>query len=81
MKTVKTKFKYADDATRIYSFDCVDSLAADVKGKIQAVNASLSGGTAGGLSSFFVSDAGANFVIIDGATIESSYVVPVEIAP
>jgi len=80
-KTIKTKFKYTDDSTRIYAFDCEDSLAAGVKSKILAINGSLTGGTAGGLSSFFVSDAGANFSIIDGATIESSTVVPLTIAP
>lgn len=81
MKTVKAQFKYADDSTRLYSFDCMDSLAAGVKGKIKAINASLTAGTAGGLSSFFVSDAGANFVIIDGATLESVYSEPITIEP
>ncbi len=78
---VKMKFKYADDATRIYAFDCDDSLVTGVSTKIKAVNSSLSAGTAGGLSSFFVSDAGSNLVVIDGATIESATVVPIEIAP
>ena len=80
-QTIKTKFKYADDSTRIYAFDCEDSLVAGVKLKILAINESLIGGTDGGLSSFFVSDAGENFVLIDGATIESSTVVPLIIAP
>lgn len=81
MKTVKTKFKYADDSTRIYDFDCEDSLESGVKGKILAINASLQASTDGGLSTFFVSDAGQNFVIIDGATVTSSSVVPLTIAP
>lgn len=81
MKTVKTKFKYADDTTRIYAFDCADSLAAGVKPKIMAINSSLSAGTDGGLSSFFVSDAGENFVQISGATLESSTSTPITIAP
>lgn len=81
MKTVKTKFKYNDDTTRIYAFDCADSLAAGVKPKILAINSSLSAGTDDGLAEFFVSDAGENFVQISGATIESSTSVPVAIAP
>lgn len=81
MQNVKMRFKYADSSTRLYDFDCEDSLAADVKLKIKAVNSSLNAGTAGGLSSFFVSDGGENFVIIDGATMESSYSEPLTIAP
>ncbi len=81
MRTVKTKFKYADDSTRIYTFDCEDSLAPDVKDHILEINASLQASTDGGLASFFVSDNGDDFVIISGATIESSESVPIEIAP
>ena len=81
MKDVKMRFKYADDSTRLYSFDCDDSLAAAVKFKIINVNDSLQASTDGGLSSFFVSDNGSNFVLIDGATIESSSSVPIAIAP
>lgn len=81
MQTVKTRFKFEDDTTRLYSFDCDDSLAADVKQKIKSINTSLIGGTDGGLAEFFVSDAGEDFVLIDGATIESSTVEPLIIAP
>lgn len=81
MKTVKTRFLYADSDTRLYSFDCEDSLAPDVKDNIKAINSSLKAGTADGLEDFFVSDAGEDFVLIDGATIESSTVTPLTIAP
>lgn len=70
MKTVKTKFGYADDTSRVYSFDVEDSLSAGVKPKILGINESLAAGTAGGLSSFFVSDSGANFLKITEASIE-----------
>lgn len=81
MRTVKAKFKYADDTTRLYSFDCDDSLASAVKSRIIMINDSLEASEAGGLESFFVSDTGANFVLISGATVESSEVVPLTIAP
>lgn len=81
MKTVKTQFKYADDTTRLYAFDCEDSLVAGVKPKVLAINDSLQGGTDGGLSTFFVSDAGENMAQISGVTIESSISTPVTIAP
>jgi len=81
MRTVKTRFKYEDDSTRLYSFDCDDSLAAGVKAKIIAINDSLEASTAGGLESFFVSDNGDNLVLIDGATIESVVSTAVIIAP
>lgn len=81
MKTVKTKFLYADAGTRLYSFDCEDSLAADVKQKIKSINTSLIGGTDGGLSTFFVSDSGANLSIVESATIESILYEPLTIAP
>ena len=81
MVDVKMRFKYANADTRLYSFDCQDSLAADVKSKIKAVNTSLQGGTDGGLSTFFVSDSGSNLALIDGATLESIFSDPITIAP
>lgn len=81
MKTVKTQFKYVDDTTRLYAFDCEDSLSADVKDKILAINASLAASTDGGLADFFVSDEGEKMVQISGATIESSISTPITIAP
>lgn len=80
-RTVKTQFKYADNSTRLYNFDVEDSLAAAVKMRIINVNESLQGGTSGGLDSFFVSEGGASMVVISGATIESSVVEPLTIAP
>ena len=55
---LQLKFGYeATDFTRIYEFDVDDSVApADIVTAIQAVNASLSGGTADGLDTFFLSD-------------------------
>jgi len=81
MKVVKTRFVYGDSTDRIYAFDCEDSLVSAVSGKIEGINSSLSAGTAGGLSSFFVSDSGASFLKISSATVESSSVVPVSIRP
>jgi len=81
MRTVKTRFKYDDDSTRLYAFSCEDSLASGVKAKILAINDSLEASTAGGLESFFVSDNGDNLVLIDGATIESVVSTAIIIAP
>ena len=70
--TVKLTFGYGNNSaqTRQYSFgDVADSLIADVKDNILAVNASLTGGTAGGLSSFFIDDDGNNFTGITAAQI------------
>ena len=81
MRDVKLRFKYADNSTRLYSFECEDSLAANVKYNIIDINDSLEASTDGGLSSFFVSDSGENFVLISGATVESSVSEPITIAP
>jgi len=81
MMTLKTRFKYEDDDTRLYAFDVDDSLAATTKLKILAINTSLEADTADGLESFFVSEGGANLVLIDGATLESVVSTPVIIAP
>ena len=57
-KTLKMTFGYGEDqeSTRSYNFTVEDSLAADCKDKIKAINTSLAAGTAGGLSSVFISD-------------------------
>ena len=72
---LKLTFGYEDtDYTRIYAFDVADSIdataAASMKAAVKAVNASLTAGTAGGLSSFFVSDEGDNFTLITDAQLE-----------
>lgn len=81
MQTLKMKFKYEDDETRIYAFDCEDSLAAAAKPKILSINQSLDAGTDDGLSAFFVSDYGESLVQISGATLESETSTPISIAP
>ena len=45
------------DFTRIYRFDVDDTIAtADIVSGVEAINASLSAGTADGLDEFFVAD-------------------------
>lgn len=55
---LKMTFGYKDtDFTRNFTISNVDdSLTSGIKSKILAVNASLSGGTSGGLDTFFRSD-------------------------
>ena len=59
-KTLKMTFGFGEeqDSTRNYTFTVADSLAAACKDKIKGINTSLAGGTAGGLSSFFLADNG-----------------------
>ena len=67
-RTCKLTFGYADsDQKRQYAFDIASSLRSGVKAGVKAVNQSLAAGTAGGLSSFFVSDEGDNFTMITAA--------------
>lgn len=56
--TVKFTFGYSDtDFKREYKLNVADSVAsADIKSAILGLNASLAGGTAGGLSAFFIAD-------------------------
>lgn len=56
--SVTLTFGYKDtDFTRQYKFNNVENAAlSSVKANVLAFNASISGGTAGGLSSFFISD-------------------------
>lgn len=57
---IKLTCGYKDtDFTRKYTITGVDSLSADketVRGKVQAINGSLEGGTSDGLDTFFRSD-------------------------
>lgn len=56
--TVKMKLSYKNtDFTRQMTIgDVADSVLADVDTKIEAINSSLEGGTAGGLETFFIAD-------------------------
>jgi len=68
MAKVQLTFSYADTTfERMYEMEIADSLEADAKQKILAVNSSLKASTDGGLSEFFVSDAGDNFTLISAA--------------
>lgn len=69
---LKLTFGYDEsEVTRVYAFDVADSLqAADMKAAILGVNSSLTAGTDGGLSSFFVDDDGNNFTAITDAQLE-----------
>ena len=80
-KTLKMTFGYGDsDFTRTYSFEIADSLVSAAKGKIIGINDSLTAGTAGGLSSFFISDDGDNFTGITAAQIEESTITYLDIS-
>ena len=79
-KSITLTLGYEDsDFTRQMKLDNVsdtDAVANTVRAKIQAVNASLSGGTAGGLSTVFLGDSGEHFTEITAAQIddiETSY--------
>ena len=56
--TVKMKLSYTNtDFTRQMTIsDVADSVLADVDTKIESINSSLEGGTAGGLETFFIAD-------------------------
>ena len=65
---------YADETTRKLKLDNLSESAiapATIKPKILAINASLEGGTAGGLSTFLLSEGGANFTGIIAAQTDS----------
>ena len=72
-KKLKLVFGYADtDVTRQYDFEVADSITAACKNGIIDINESLQNGTAGGLSTFFLSDEGDNFVTIVSGQLEET---------
>ncbi|MBR0061819.1 MAG: hypothetical protein IJP68_10120, partial [Selenomonadaceae bacterium] len=73
-KNLKMTFGYGaeQESTRNYNFSVDDSLAADCKDKIKAINTSLAAGTAGGLSTVFISDDEDFFSRITYAELSSS---------
>ena len=82
-KTLKTTFGFGaeQEFTRGYNFTVADSLASACKDKIKAINTSLEAGTAGGLSTFFVSDDGlSNFTKITYAALESTEIQVLDIS-
>ena len=66
--TIYLTFAYKNTTfTRKYAFDVnndadLNDIFGDLSDNIEALNSSLAGGTAGGLSSFFLSDDGNDFV-------------------
>lgn len=67
--SLQLKFGYHNsDQKRSYTFsDVAESIVPDIKDTIMDINDSLTGGTAGGLSSFFIDDNGNNFAQIEEA--------------
>ena len=71
---LKTTFGYADtDFTRQYNWEVAESIQPEtLKAGVLAINQSLANGTAGGLSTFFLSDEGDNFVTIVSGQLEET---------
>ena len=72
--TIKLGFANSEE-TRTFKFEDLPDEAiniAPLKAKILALNASLAGGTSGGLNSFFVDSAGNNFTGIVEAKTDST---------
>jgi len=66
--TIRLVMGYKDTSyNRTYDLDIEDSVVSGAKQKILDINSSLSSGTAGGFSSFFVSNEGNNLSIIEQA--------------
>lgn len=72
--SVTLTFGFSDtDFTRKYKFDDVSNAAlSGIADKCKAINQSLAGGTAGGLSTFFLSDDGDSFCSIIAAQSDQS---------
>lgn len=63
--TLRATFAYENtNETRKYDLDISEDAIPNVKEKTLAINASLAAGTAGGMSSFFVSDNGNHMIKI-----------------
>lgn len=79
--TVKLVTAYENsEANRQYTFDCAASLVSGVKNKVKAINASIAGGTDGGLSSFFIDDDGNHMASISSAFVISETVNDLDIS-
>lgn len=80
---VKLAYKNTDFTRQLTMSDVADSVLSSVENKIESINTSLAGGTAGGLSTFFVSDDFdsennvGNFVKISEAKIETIIETPI----
>lgn len=67
-KSVQTTLLYEDATTRNYTFDAAEPIVPnDVRSAVQAINASIAGGTDDGLHTTFTADDGANLTKISGA--------------
>lgn len=67
------------DFTRQYQFECAESLVADVKDNVLAINASLAASTSGGMHTFFLSDDGHNLKEIVDARIATVEEYPIDL--
>lgn len=77
---VKLTCGYEDtDFTRVYQFECAESLVADVKDNVLAINASLAASTSGGMHTFFLSDDGHNLKAIVDAKITTLEEYPIDL--
>ena len=77
---VKLTCSYSNtDLTHQYAFDCAESLVSGVRNKVKAINASLAGGTDGGMSTFFLSADGHNLTKISDARIVSLEEYPIDV--
>lgn len=78
--TLRATFSYQGTSfTRQYDLDIADEFIADAKQKVLNINSSLEAGTAGGLSSFFVSDNGENFTKISGLKLITRTETPLDL--
>lgn len=69
--SAKLTFKYNDETTRNYELSVEADDMIDVEDNVKAINVSLAAGTDNGMSSFFVSKAGASLAEISAAQLIS----------